>query len=144
MTSLVTCGHVVFDSVYMDTPWYCFFFEGVSCVARFALLGILWQSDRDERCFILKMMTKIVVLYVLLASPMVFVWEWRASETRRFTSYICCGLLQKNLGLLGAQSADTETDIKLHGQLAGHGCKKLTCMRVCIYRHTEAYGHARR
>ena len=93
MTSLVTSGHVLYDSVYMDTPWYCLLFESISFLSRVALLGLLWQSDRDERCFILKMMTKIVVLYVLLASPMVFVWEWRASETRLFASYMCRGLL---------------------------------------------------
>ena len=63
------------------------------------------------------MMTKIVVLYVLLASPMVFVWEWRASETRLF----CIIHVSRSsfhigtIGLLGAQSAETETDTRNPG-----------------------------
>ena len=46
------------------------FWESITVLARLGLLLLLWRSPRDERCFILKMMSKIVAVYLVISSPL--------------------------------------------------------------------------
>eukprot|EP00439_Symbiodinium_sp_Y106_P047842 s1052_g6.t1 len=52
----------------------------VSLCARLVLLFSLWRSARDERCFILKMMAKMVALMQIIILPTVTVLQLTASE----------------------------------------------------------------
>ncbi|CAE7811579.1 unnamed protein product [Symbiodinium sp. CCMP2592] len=48
----------------------------VLLLTRIAILVVLWFSPRDERCFILKMMAKVLALYFGLACPLLLVWQY--------------------------------------------------------------------
>ena len=52
----------------------------VSLCARLVLLFSLWRSARDETCFILKMMAKMVALMQIIILPTVTVLQLTASE----------------------------------------------------------------
>ena len=49
--------------------------ECMSVLARAALLCILWWSPRDARCFILKMMSRLVALYMIISCPLMAIWQ---------------------------------------------------------------------
>ena len=52
----------------------------LSLCARLVLLFSLWRSAKDERCFILKMMAKMVALMQIIILPTVTVLQLTASE----------------------------------------------------------------
>ncbi|CAE7945259.1 unnamed protein product [Symbiodinium necroappetens] len=56
------------------------FWESITVLARLGLLFLLWKKPRDERCFILKMMSKIVAVYLVISSPLLAVWESQANK----------------------------------------------------------------
>ena len=66
--------------------------HGITVVARLGLLFLLWQKPRDERCFILKMMSKILVLYLIICCPLLADWETQRSEVRQFRRWFALPL----------------------------------------------------
>ena len=66
--------------------------HGIIVVARLGLLFLLWQKPRDERCFILKMMSKILVLYLIICCPLLADWETQRSEVRKFRRWFALPL----------------------------------------------------
>ena len=52
----------------------------LSTCARLVLLISLWRSANDERCFILKMMAKMIAMYVGLTFPLVVIFQIASSR----------------------------------------------------------------
>ncbi|CAE7247571.1 unnamed protein product [Symbiodinium necroappetens] len=52
----------------------------LSTCARLILLISLWRSANDERCFILKMMAKMIAMYVGLTFPLVVIFQIASSR----------------------------------------------------------------
>ena len=52
----------------------------LSLCARLVLLFSLWRSAKDERCFILKMMAKMIAMYVGLTFPLVVIFQITTSQ----------------------------------------------------------------
>ena len=81
-TTLLTLIRICFDTLLLHLAWHNTLLQFISFISRPALLVILCRSPVDERCFILKMMTKLVLLYLMIACPLVVFWETRAAEMR--------------------------------------------------------------
>eukprot|EP00439_Symbiodinium_sp_Y106_P044471 s3045_g5.t1 len=60
------------------------FVHSTSVAARLGLLLLLWQKPRDERCFVLKMMSKIVAVYMIICCPIIGVWETQPSRVAQY------------------------------------------------------------
>ena len=58
--------------------------HGITVADRLGLLLLLWRSPRDERCFILKMMSKIVAVYMIICCPIIGVWETHPSNVAQY------------------------------------------------------------
>ena len=56
----------------------------ITVAARLGLLLLLWRSPRDERCFILKMISKTVAVYLVTGCPLLAVWETQRSKVARY------------------------------------------------------------
>ena len=81
LLSLDSVCRLFFDVLYIDSVFYCWIFQALSLIARIGLVVVLWRSPRDERCYILKMMTKMFSIYFIVASPLLVVWELRAPQS---------------------------------------------------------------
>ena len=66
--------------------------HSITVVARVGLLLLLWRSPRDERCFILKMMSKIVAVYLILYSSLRAVWTSKQSIVVKFQHWFALPL----------------------------------------------------
>ncbi|CAE7297732.1 unnamed protein product, partial [Symbiodinium sp. KB8] len=58
--------------------------HGITVADRLGLLLLLWRSPRDERCFILKMMSKVVAVYMIICCPIIGVWETHPSKVAQY------------------------------------------------------------
>ena len=76
--TLLTLFQMCFDVFYLQTFWCFRLFQLVSVLARLALFILLWHSPTDERCFILKTMTKLLAVYLVIACPLLAIWEIHA------------------------------------------------------------------
>jgi len=79
-TSFVTLSRIYFDIRYLRAAWYFLLEQCVSLLARAALLVVLCRSPQEDRCFILKMMTKLTTLYLLVCCPAIVIWQLRAPD----------------------------------------------------------------
>ena len=66
--------------------------HSITVAARLGLLLLLWQRPRDERCFILKMMSKIVAVYLIIVCPLLAVWETHHSKLAEFRRWFALPL----------------------------------------------------
>ena len=80
----LSCGFVYHrhDTDEGDEPLWVF--HSITVAARLGLLLLLWRSPRDERCFILKMISKIVAVYLVTCCPLLAVWETQRSKIARY------------------------------------------------------------
>ena len=81
LTSSVVVADLFYGLCCQHILWHFSLFQSISLLARFAVLIILWYSPRDERCFILKMTSKLLIAYLVLVAPLVVFWQLRAVET---------------------------------------------------------------
>ena len=58
--------------------------HSITVAARVGLLILLWRSPRDERCFILKMICKMVAVYLILYCSLHAVWTSQQSIVAQF------------------------------------------------------------
>ncbi|CAE7418780.1 unnamed protein product [Symbiodinium sp. CCMP2592] len=83
--NLETLWSTYVDMVYMSEDVHLWIplwiFEFMSFLVRIAIVVVLCRSQRDERCFIMKMMGKIVGLWVVLACPFIATWELESMQT---------------------------------------------------------------
>ena len=77
----IYCGFVYEIDVGVVPLWLI---HSITVAARLGLLLLLWQKPRDERCFILKMMSKIVAVYLTICCPLLAFWE---AERSNFGQY---------------------------------------------------------
>ena len=68
----IYCGFVYEIDVGVVPLWLI---HSITVAARLGLLLLLWQKPRDERCFILKMMSKIVAVYLTICCPLLAFWK---------------------------------------------------------------------
>ena len=69
LTCFLTLTRLGYEILDLGTPWYFWLLQASSVFARVALLIVLCRSAREERCFILKMTTKLVLLYLVVICP---------------------------------------------------------------------------
>ena len=79
-TALLALIRLCVDAFVEHIEWHGILLQCINFLTRPALLVILCRSPVDERCFILKMMTKMAVLYLMIGCPLVVVWEMRAMQ----------------------------------------------------------------
>ncbi|CAE7198454.1 unnamed protein product [Symbiodinium natans] len=84
--SIETIWSIYVDFIYLHDHVHLWsiplwLFQTMTVVTRVGVLLRLWRSPEDERCFILKMMAKIVALYMLIICPLLAMWELRAGGT---------------------------------------------------------------
>ena len=78
MTGLFALARVCFQMMYLHTVFFAWI-QLLCAGARLALVLVLWMSSRDERCFVLKMMAKLVALDLLILGPCMVFWEVKPS-----------------------------------------------------------------
>ena len=66
--------------------------HSATVAARLGLLLLLWQRPRDERCFILKMMSKIVAVYLIVCCPIIGVWETQPRKVAQYRAWFAVPL----------------------------------------------------
>ena len=83
----LSCGFVYHrhDTDEGDEPLWVF--HSITVAARLGLLLLFWQKPRDERCFILKMMSKIQVFYLIICCSVLAVWEAERSKVGSFARW---------------------------------------------------------
>ena len=60
--------------------WYYIVFQCLPILCRVFLIVVVCRSATDERCFILKMITKLCVVYLIFLFPIMVSMEWRKSQ----------------------------------------------------------------
>ncbi|CAE7723632.1 unnamed protein product [Symbiodinium sp. CCMP2592] len=97
-----------FNIYYLNKAWVIIpCMEGLTVLLRMHLLFMLSWSPPDEKCFVLLVVTKLAVLYLIFMLPEIFIWEssaiahvpvnaWFAASFRFF----CC-LAAECFALLG-------------------------------------------
>ncbi|CAE7836194.1 unnamed protein product, partial [Symbiodinium necroappetens] len=78
MTGFFALARVCFQMVYLHKVFFAWI-QILSAGARLALVFVLWMSSKDERCFVLKMMAKLVALDLLILGPCMVLWEVKPS-----------------------------------------------------------------
>ncbi|CAJ1384578.1 unnamed protein product [Effrenium voratum] len=83
--------------------WFLVVCQTVSIIARLALLALLCRSGADERCFMLRVMTKLVVLVLVPAFASVCLGAEgdRMMQRTTFLAFDAVFLLTLGFGLLG-------------------------------------------
>ncbi|CAJ1351901.1 unnamed protein product, partial [Effrenium voratum] len=83
--------------------WFLVVCQTVSIIARLALLALLCRSGADERCFMLRVMTKLVVLVLVPAFVSVCLGAEgdRMMQRTTFLAFDAVFLLTLGFGLLG-------------------------------------------
>ncbi|CAE7208210.1 unnamed protein product [Symbiodinium sp. CCMP2592] len=63
-----------------EAAWVYYVLQVYPILCRVALLLVISRSATDERCFIMKMMTKLVAIYLAVICPILVQWEWYGSS----------------------------------------------------------------
>ncbi|CAK9020391.1 unnamed protein product [Durusdinium trenchii] len=71
---LLTLGHLLFEMIYEGSQqWHIEVLQGMSIMGRFLLLWQLYRSPMDERCFLLKVLSKLVAVLMVALFLLLFI-----------------------------------------------------------------------
>lgn len=103
---LLTIAHVTLDLIYLRAIWSIAVLQGLSVVGRLTLIVLIFRSSTDQRCFLLKAVTKLAALALGLCLAMLLLSIYIFVPVNDFTlawlSFIDIGTLcLVPLGLIG-------------------------------------------
>ena len=82
---LLTIAHVTLDLIYLRAVYSIAVFQGLSIVGRVALVVLICRSSTDQRCFLLKAVTKLAALALGLCLAMLLLSVYIVVPMNEFT-----------------------------------------------------------
>ncbi|CAE7421967.1 unnamed protein product [Symbiodinium sp. CCMP2592] len=131
----LTLLEMVLDALFLRSEWYYAAIQGLSFVARTLLLILLCRSPADERCFILKMITKTVAFLLVVVCPSIVLAELGAGPLPGWILRAWFSLpIASFVALLGLACLGLRKTAALPGGLCllqlflARGCRALQCL----------------